>query len=168
MLLCLFNSSSKFIQHQLLRNCHNVENICNIIMWHCFQFIVNIRVLNWIRTLPIRTKKIYNTWFFEQVQRNSVITKSVVNEHLVVTNTFLWQIDQFTEQINPVITNPGYNEQKCPLFVITEFDCNGIFWQFVNGLFPFFDLIIKHTSNWVCTKDRRSLLKTRSWWKIDN
>jgi hypothetical protein len=39
---------------------------------------------------------------------NSVITNSVVNEHS-------GQIGHFSPQINPVITNPGYNEQKRPV-----------------------------------------------------
>jgi hypothetical protein len=34
------------------------------------------------------------------------------NEQLVITNKFLSQIGYFTTQINPDITNPGYNEQK--------------------------------------------------------
>ncbi len=35
------------------------------------------------------------------------------NEHSVITKRFLSQIGHFSTQINPVITNPGYNEQKC-------------------------------------------------------
>ncbi len=34
------------------------------------------------------------------------------NEHSVITNKFLSQIGNFTTQINPYITNPGYNEQQ--------------------------------------------------------
>jgi hypothetical protein len=37
------------------------------------------------------------------------------NEHSVITNKFLVQIGLFTIQIDPVITNPGYNEQKLPV-----------------------------------------------------
>ncbi len=37
------------------------------------------------------------------------------NEHSVITNIFLGKIGHFTNQINPVITNPGYNEQKWPV-----------------------------------------------------
>ncbi len=40
-------------------------------------------------------------------------------------DTFLSLIGHFNIQINPVITNPGYNEHKWPvpeLFVIIEFD----------------------------------------------
>ncbi len=48
------------------------------------------------------------------------------NEHPVITNKFFRQIGHFSAQIDPVITNPGHNEQKMAgpeLFVITEFDC---------------------------------------------
>ncbi len=45
-----------------------------------------------------------------KIQWNSVITNSVVNEHLVITNRFQEQFGHFTTQINPVITNPGYNK----------------------------------------------------------
>ncbi len=41
----------------------------------------------------------------------------VVNEHSVITNTFLSQIGQFSTQIDPVITNPGYNEIIWEIFV---------------------------------------------------
>jgi hypothetical protein len=45
------------------------------------------------------------------------------NEH-GYNEQFLSKIGHINTQINPVITNPGYNELKCPeLFVITEFDC---------------------------------------------
>jgi hypothetical protein len=37
------------------------------------------------------------------------------SEHSVITNKFLSQIGYFNTQINPVITNPGYNEQKWPV-----------------------------------------------------
>ncbi len=46
-----------------------------------------------------------------QIQWNSVITNSVANEHSVITNRFIGQIGQSSTQIDPVITNPGYNEQ---------------------------------------------------------
>ncbi len=52
------------------------------------------------------------------------------NEHSVITNKFLGKIGHFTTQMNPVITKPGYNEQRLAgpeLFVITEFDCISIF-----------------------------------------
>ncbi len=49
-----------------------------------------------------------------KLQWNSVITNSVVNEHSVITNRFLEQICLCTTQVDPVITNPGYNEQKWP------------------------------------------------------
>jgi hypothetical protein len=32
------------------------------------------------------------------------------NEHLVMTNKYFGPICSFTTQIDPVITNPGYNE----------------------------------------------------------
>ncbi len=41
------------------------------------------------------------TQALNNIQRNSVIT-----------NRFLGEIGHFTTQINPVITNPGYNEEK--------------------------------------------------------
>ncbi len=50
-----------------------------------------------------------------RLQWNSVITNSVVNEHSNITNRFSGQIGHFTTQNNPVITNPGYNEQKWPV-----------------------------------------------------
>ncbi len=53
------------------------------------------------------------------------MTNSVVNEHSVITNTFLSQIGHFSKQINPVTTNPGYYEHKMAspkLFVISKFD----------------------------------------------
>jgi hypothetical protein len=61
------------------------------------------------------------------------------NEHSVITNKFLSKIGHIGTQINPVIKNPGYNEQKLSgpeLFVITEFDCSIKFqqkpnWQFI-------------------------------------
>jgi hypothetical protein len=37
------------------------------------------------------------------------------NEHSVITNKHLDKIGQFTTQMNPVITKPGYNEQKWPV-----------------------------------------------------
>ncbi len=37
------------------------------------------------------------------------------NGHSVITNKFLSKIGHISTQINPVITNPGYNEQKCPV-----------------------------------------------------
>ncbi len=49
------------------------------------------------------------------IQRNSVITNSVFNVHSVITNSFRSQLGHFSTQINPVITNPGYNEQKRPV-----------------------------------------------------
>ncbi len=49
------------------------------------------------------------------VNELSVITNSVVNELSVITNRFLGLIGHFTTQINLVITNPGYNEQKWPV-----------------------------------------------------
>ncbi len=41
------------------------------------------------------------------------MTNSVVNEHSVIMNRFLSQIGPFSTEINPVITNPGYNEFDC-------------------------------------------------------
>ncbi len=52
---------------------------------------------------------------FLHLQWNSVITNSVVNEQSAITNKFLRDIGHFNTQINPVITNPGYNEQKSPV-----------------------------------------------------
>ncbi len=37
------------------------------------------------------------------------------NEHSVITNGLSSQIGHLSTQINPVITNPGYNEQKLPV-----------------------------------------------------
>ncbi len=37
------------------------------------------------------------------------------NEHSVITNKFLSKIGHISTEINPVITNPGYNVQKCPV-----------------------------------------------------
>jgi hypothetical protein len=34
------------------------------------------------------------------------------NEHLVIMSRFLSQIGHISTQIKPVITKPGYNEQK--------------------------------------------------------
>ncbi len=63
----------------------------------------------------------------KKIHSNSVITNSDIKEHLVIANKFLGQIGQFSTQINPVITNPGYNERTKmagpELFVITEFEC---------------------------------------------
>jgi hypothetical protein len=43
---------------------------------------------------------------------NLVLTTSGINEHSVITSKFLGQIDHFSRQINPIIANPFYNEQK--------------------------------------------------------
>ncbi len=48
------------------------------------------------------------------IQLNSVMTNSFANEHLIITNRLLWKIGHVTTQINLVITNPDYNEQKWP------------------------------------------------------
>ncbi len=40
---------------------------------------------------------------------------SVVNKYSVITKKILSEIDQFSLQINPVITNIGYNKQKWPV-----------------------------------------------------
>ena len=37
------------------------------------------------------------------------------NEHSVITNKYFVSKGSFTTQINPVITNPGYNEQIWPV-----------------------------------------------------
>ncbi len=37
------------------------------------------------------------------------------NEHSAITDGFLSHIGHISTQINPVITNPGYNEQKWPV-----------------------------------------------------
>ncbi len=57
------------------------------------------------------------TAYKDQIQWNSVIsiTNSVVNEQSVIKNLFLGQIGHFITQINSVITNPGFNEQKWPV-----------------------------------------------------
>ncbi len=69
--------------------------------------------LNFSKSLT-QMVKINNCRLHEQlIQWNSVITNSVVNEHPVITNRFLGQIGH--TQINPVITNRGYNEQKWPV-----------------------------------------------------
>ncbi len=47
-----------------------------------------------------------------KLQWNSVVTNSVVNKHSVITNRIWSQIGNFSTQINPVLTNPDYNEQK--------------------------------------------------------
>jgi hypothetical protein len=49
------------------------------------------------------------------IQWNSVIMNSVANEHSVITKRFSGQIGKSSIQIDPVITNPGYNEQKWPV-----------------------------------------------------
>jgi hypothetical protein len=45
------------------------------------------------------------------------------------------ELGHFSTQINPVITNPGYNEKMIgpKLYVITEFDC--ILFYNLNSLF---------------------------------
>ncbi len=48
------------------------------------------------------------------VQWGSVITNSVVSKPSVITNILLNQIGYISIQINPVITNPGYNEWPVP------------------------------------------------------
>jgi hypothetical protein len=47
-----------------------------------------------------------------KIQRNLVMTSSVVNEHSVITKRFLNKIGYFSTEINLVITNP---EQKLPI-----------------------------------------------------
>jgi len=37
------------------------------------------------------------------------------NKHSVITNKYFGPKCPFTTQINPVITNPGYNEQILPV-----------------------------------------------------
>jgi hypothetical protein len=37
------------------------------------------------------------------------------NEHSFITNRFLSKIGHISTHVNPVVTNPGYNEQKCPV-----------------------------------------------------
>ncbi len=49
------------------------------------------------------------------------------NEQSVITHEYFGPKCPFTTQIDPVITNPNYNERIClagpKLFVITEFHC---------------------------------------------
>jgi hypothetical protein len=45
---------------------------------------------------------------YMKLQRNPVITISVINEHLVIMS----QIGHSSTQIYQVMTNPGYNEQN--------------------------------------------------------
>ncbi len=52
------------------------------------------------------------------IQLNSVITISVVNEQLVITNRFLGQIGNFTTSIKPVKRTKIAGAE---LFVITKF-----------------------------------------------
>ncbi len=55
-------------------------------------------------------------WHFRHTILRPIDTvKLGYNEHSVVTNRFIDQIGYFSTQINPVITNPGYNEQKWPV-----------------------------------------------------
>ncbi len=49
---------------------------------------------------------------------------SVVNTHSIITNRVLGQIGHFSKKINPVVTNPNYNEQK--MVLIIEFKCKFI------------------------------------------
>ncbi len=61
---------------------------------------------------------------------HTVRTNSVVNEHSVITNWFLSQIDYFSIQIKLVTMNLGYNEQKWPAptcSFLTELDFIGNF-----------------------------------------
>ncbi len=56
------------------------------------------------------------------------------DEHSVITNRFLGQIGQFSAQINPVVTKPGYIEHKIAgleLFVKTEFHCSFKYFKFI-------------------------------------
>ncbi len=48
----------------------------------------------------------------KKLQWNSVITNSVVNEHSVIKNRYFGQICHFNTKTYPVITIPGYKEQK--------------------------------------------------------
>jgi hypothetical protein len=62
----------------------------------------------------------YCSTFSDRVKINQCTVKLGYNElgyseHSVVTNRFLSQIGHIGTQINPVITNPGYNEQKWPV-----------------------------------------------------
>ncbi len=50
--------------------------------------------------------------FGKQIISIKLSLSSVVNEHSVITNIILGQIGHFTTQIDPVITNPGYNERR--------------------------------------------------------
>ncbi len=86
----------------------------------------NVHYSKSFSTKPLITKRIPRTYFFSKSFStkplnnkwissawNSVIANSVVNEHSVITNKFLGLIGHFTTQIDPIITNPGYNERKC-------------------------------------------------------
>jgi hypothetical protein len=53
----------------------------------------------------------YNELSFNELGYNEL----GYNKHLVITNRFLSKFGPNNTQINPVITNPGYNEQKCPV-----------------------------------------------------
>ncbi len=50
--------------------------------------------------------------YISYIQRNSVITNSVDNEHLDIKNIFLSKIGYFSAQNNLLITNPCYNEKN--------------------------------------------------------
>jgi hypothetical protein len=91
--------------------------------------VCNVTVISNQRILSVFLKKPWLFSFLPEKQQkilqwNSVITNSVVNEHSVITNRFLSKIGQFSTQINPVITNPGYKEQKLPVPSCSfSFDC---------------------------------------------
>ncbi len=73
-------------------------------------------LIQWFSTfLTSRHTKIKKKKTFGNIQWISVIANSVVNKHSVITNRILIQISHFSTEINPVMTNTGYNEQKWPV-----------------------------------------------------
>ncbi len=68
---------------------------------------------------PLTADVVYGRfWEFvdsNSIQWSSVITNSVINKHLVITNGILSLIGYFSTQIDPARTNPGHNEQKWPV-----------------------------------------------------
>ncbi len=81
-------------------DCKNGTHVMKKMTWsQSFQSFFFVK-----QTLFLHFLRLSLTILF-QIQWNSVITNSVVNEHSVITNRFLGQIGQFTTQSNPVVTN---------------------------------------------------------------
>ncbi len=84
---------------------------------------------------PSRSSYTWKLCYFD-IQSNSFITNSVVNEHSVITNRFLGQIGHFTTQINTVITNKNGKSQavrynRISLYIVLYFFCAHLLFVFV-------------------------------------